>query len=154
MDDTQSRDPAVPRTAEPAEADGLSDRDARVLRFERRTWRYPAAKDEAIRAEFGLSPPRYYQLLNALIETPAALAAEPVLVGRLSRLRAARRQGWSPAASVSARGGRARPGLAPDADRATSTITAVAVTTPTPPAADGQAADAVEPYPTDPADPA
>nr|WP_303645315.1 DUF3263 domain-containing protein [Pseudofrankia inefficax] len=99
----------------------MSDRDARVLRFERRTWRYPAAKDEAIRTEFGLSPARYYQLLNALIESPAALAAEPVLVGRLSRLRAARRQGWSPAASVTAGSGRAPSG-----------------------------ADVVEPYPTDP----
>jgi hypothetical protein len=76
---------------------GLSARDAAVLRFEQRTWRYRAAKDEAIRAELGISPARYYQVLNALIESPAALAADPVLVGRLARLRTARRQGWSPA---------------------------------------------------------
>lgn len=95
-------------TSAPA-APGLSERDARVLRFERRTWRYPAAKDEAIRAEFDLSPARYYQLLNALIESPAALAAEPMLVGRLSRLRAARRHGWSPASAASTRPGPSRP---------------------------------------------
>jgi hypothetical protein len=82
-----------------ASADGLSARDAAVLRFEQRTWRYRAAKDEAIRAELGMSPARYYQVLNALIESPAALAADPVLVGRLARLRTARRQGWSPAAT-------------------------------------------------------
>ena len=100
MEDGQPRELATPaRVAEPSDTGGLSDRDARVLRFEQRTWRYPAAKDEAIRAEFGLSPARYYQLLNVLIESPAALAAEPVLVGRLSRLRASRRRGWSPAAS-------------------------------------------------------
>jgi len=86
----------IAETSEPAKP-ALSERDAQVLRFEGRTWRYPAAKNEAIRAEFGLSPARYYQLLNALIESPAALAAEPMLVGRLSRLRDARRQGWSPA---------------------------------------------------------
>jgi hypothetical protein len=76
---------------------GLTELQASVLRFEQRTWRYRAAKDEAIRAELGLSPTRYYQLLNALVESPAALAAEPVLVGRLARLRASRRHGWSPA---------------------------------------------------------
>ncbi|OHV39886.1 MULTISPECIES: DUF3263 domain-containing protein [Pseudofrankia] len=104
MDDGEPT--AVAGTSEPT-VPGLSERDTRVLRFEQRTWRYPAAKDEAIRAEFGLSPARYYQLLNVLIESPAALAAEPMLVGRLSRLRAARRQGWSPAtptASASASG--------------------------------------------------
>jgi hypothetical protein len=102
------------RAAEPApvaeagaQAAALSERDARVLRFEQRTWRYPAAKEAAIRAEFGLSPARYYQLLNALIESPAALAAEPVLVGRLGRLRAARRQGWSPATAPAGEGGAA-----------------------------------------------
>ncbi|ONH23730.1 DUF3263 domain-containing protein [Pseudofrankia asymbiotica] len=99
MDDGEPT--AVTETSGPA-VPGLSERDSRVLRFEQRAWRYPAAKDEAIRAEFGLSPARYYQLLNALIESPAALAAEPMLVGRLSRLRAARRQGWSPAAPAPA----------------------------------------------------
>jgi hypothetical protein len=101
VEDAPPREPAAQarRPEAPGAAD-LSDRDRQVLRFEQRTWRYQAAKDEAIRAEFGLSPARYYQLLNALIESPAARAAEPMLVGRLSRLRAARRQGWSPAAGV------------------------------------------------------
>lgn len=114
MEDGQPREPAAPaHVAGSSGTGGLSDRDAQVLRFEQRTWRYPAAKDEAIRAEFGLSPARYYQLLNVLIESPAALAAEPVLVGRLSRLRASRRRGWSPAASGPPRGALAAPTSTP-----------------------------------------
>ena len=98
LDPTTSPPTAPVCSTRPPSERELSERDLRVLRFEQRTWRYKAAKDEAIRAEFGLSPARYYQLLNAMIESPVALAAEPVLVRRLTRLRAARRQGWSPAA--------------------------------------------------------
>jgi hypothetical protein len=155
VDDAQPREPTASRAPKPAGPGELSDRDAQVLRFERRTWRYPAAKDEAIRAEFGFSPTRYYQLLNALIESPAALAAEPVLVGRLSRLRAARRQGWSPAASVPAgSAGRARPGPGPDRAATTITDTALSAAPRADRPSDVPAAEVVEPYPTDPADPA
>ena len=45
------------------------------------------AKETAIRDRFGLSPTRYYQVLNALVDRPAALAADPLLVRRLRRLR-------------------------------------------------------------------
>jgi len=74
-----------------ATSDGLTDRDRRMLEFEQQWWRYPGAKEDAIRAEFGMSPTRYYQALNALIESPVALAADPVLVRRLLRLRDQRR---------------------------------------------------------------
>jgi hypothetical protein len=47
-------------------------------------------KEEAIREEFGISTARYYQLLGALIDTPAALLEDPMLVKRLQRLRDAR----------------------------------------------------------------
>jgi hypothetical protein len=80
--------PATAAGGEPA----LAERDLRVLRFERHWWRYTGAKEEAIRAEFGLSATRYYQLLNALIDSPDALVADPMLVRRLRRLRAQRRQ--------------------------------------------------------------
>ena len=50
-----------------------------------------------------MSATRYYQVLNALIDKPAALAADPLLVKRLRRLqvhrqrtRAARRLGIDP----------------------------------------------------------
>ncbi|MEV4491561.1 DUF3263 domain-containing protein [Micromonospora coxensis] len=71
-------------------ADALTEREQRILAFERQWWRHAGAKEQAIRDTFGLSATRYYQLLNALLDRPAALAAEPVLVGRLRRLRSSR----------------------------------------------------------------
>ncbi|GAA2520422.1 DUF3263 domain-containing protein [Pilimelia columellifera] len=68
----------------------LSDRDVRILDFERKWWRHPGAKEQAIRDEFDISGIRYYQLLNRLLDDPRALAHDPVLVGRLRRLRAGR----------------------------------------------------------------
>jgi hypothetical protein len=68
----------------------LTERERRMLDFERRWWRTVGAKEQAVRDTFGLSATRYYQLLNALLDKPAALAAEPVLVARLRRLRASR----------------------------------------------------------------
>lgn len=81
--------------AEPAE-DGatgaLSRRDREILAFERQWWKYAGAKEQAIRELFDMSTTRYYQVLNALIDTPAALAADPMLVKRLRRLRASRQR--------------------------------------------------------------
>src|SRR3954452_15776660 len=72
------------------DAEGLSDRDAAILAFERQWWRHAGAKEQAIRKEFGLSAARYYQLLGALIDRPEALRHDPMLVKRLLRLREAR----------------------------------------------------------------
>lgn len=69
----------------------LSDRDRAVLALARRTWHRPGAKERAIREQLEMSPTRYYQLLNALLDTPAALAQDPVTVNRLRRMREARR---------------------------------------------------------------
>jgi hypothetical protein len=68
----------------------LSARDLDILAFERAWWRRGGKKEEAIREEFGISAARYYQVLGALIETPAALREDPMLVKRLQRLRDAR----------------------------------------------------------------
>ncbi len=68
----------------------LSARDLAVLAFERAWWRRGGRKEEAIREEFGVSAARYYQVLGALIESPAALREDPMLVKRLQRLRDAR----------------------------------------------------------------
>jgi hypothetical protein len=73
----------------------LGDRDREILAFERQWWRYAGAKEQAIRELFGMSATRYYQVLNELIDRPEALAADPMLVKRLQRLRAARRQARS-----------------------------------------------------------
>ena len=69
---------------------GLTGREQAILAFEHRWWKHAGSKEQAIRETFDLSATRYYQLLNALLDNPAALAAEPVLVGRLRRLRATR----------------------------------------------------------------
>ncbi len=68
----------------------LDERDAALLAFERGWWRYAGAKEQAIREQFEMSATQYYQVLNRLIDLPEALAAEPLLVKRLRRLRDAR----------------------------------------------------------------
>lgn len=77
----------------------LDERQRAILDFERQWWKHAGAKEQAIRTQFQLSPTRYYQLLNALLDEAAALAYDPVTVGRLRRVRATRSR---------ARGGRPR----------------------------------------------
>ncbi|MDT0490709.1 DUF3263 domain-containing protein [Streptomyces sp. NPDC012600] len=69
----------------------LSARARAVLALERRPWAGPGAKERAIREELGISPVRYFQLLNALIEDERALREDPVTVNRLRRLKEERR---------------------------------------------------------------
>ena len=88
----QSAHAAAGTGAPKAPADGLSRRDREILAFERQWWKYAGAKEQAIRELFDMSATRYYQVLNALIDTPAALAADPMLVKRLRRLRASRQR--------------------------------------------------------------
>jgi hypothetical protein len=73
-------------------ADGLSRRDREILAFERQWWKYAGAKEQAIRELFDMSATRYYQVLNGLIDSADALAADPMLVKRLRRLRASRQR--------------------------------------------------------------
>ncbi|SNS77146.1 Protein of unknown function [Geodermatophilus pulveris] len=88
-----SADPSPAHAPDPAARPGaLTPREHEVLAFERQWWRRPGAKETAIRDRFGLAPIRYYQVLNALVDRPAALEADPLLVRRLRRLRAARGQ--------------------------------------------------------------
>ena len=61
--------------SEPAIGTGLSRRDREILAFERQWWQYAGAKEQAIKEMFDLSPTRYYQVLNEVIDNPAALAA-------------------------------------------------------------------------------
>ena len=80
-------------TAEHADLiDGLTRRDREILTFERQWWKYAGAKEQAIRELFDMSATRYYQVLNTLIDAPAALAVDPLLVKRLRRLRAGRQR--------------------------------------------------------------
>ena len=68
----------------------LTELESRILEFERNWWRFAGAKESAIKELFDLTAPRYYQLLNDLIDRDDALAASPMLVKRLRRLREAR----------------------------------------------------------------
>jgi hypothetical protein len=74
-------------TASALDSDGKA-----ILEFERGWWRAAVPKERAIRDRFGISPARYYQRLNRLIDRPEALAFDPMLVRRLRRLREARRE--------------------------------------------------------------
>ncbi len=74
---------------------GLSDRDREILAFERQWWKYAGAKEEAARELFGLTATRYYQVLSTLIDSPAALEHDPMLVKRLRRLRSTRQRARS-----------------------------------------------------------
>jgi hypothetical protein len=86
-----SAEAAREHTGDPA----LSERDIRILDFEREWWQHAGAKEAAIRSQFSLSAARYYQVLNAVIDLPAALRHDPMLVRRLLRARDARTQARS-----------------------------------------------------------
>lgn len=87
-------EPVVP--AQPAPADsvlpGLTERETQVLAFERQWWKRSGAKEHAILELFGLSASRYYQVLNGVLDKPAALRADPMLIKRLRRVRASKQR--------------------------------------------------------------
>ncbi len=89
MDATNAVADGTPTVAE------LSERDRAILAFERQWWKYAGAKEQGVRDNFGMSATRYYQVLNALLDRPEALRADPMLVKRLRRLRAGRQRARS-----------------------------------------------------------
>ncbi len=70
----------------------LTPREEEILAFERKWWKYAGAKEQAVRELFDMSSTRYYQVLNALLDNPDALAADPMLIKRLRRMRASRQR--------------------------------------------------------------
>ncbi|RWZ79619.1 DUF3263 domain-containing protein [Glutamicibacter sp. HZAU] len=70
----------------------LDERSQQILNLEKLWWKYAGAKEQAITKQFSMSPTNYYQLLNQLIETDAALAYDPMLVKRLRRARSTKRR--------------------------------------------------------------
>ena len=95
MDPQPNRQPVIPvddPVAAPGTTAELSDRDREILEFERQWWKYAGAKETAVREKFDMSSTRYYQVLNALIDRPEALASDPLLVRRLRRLRSQRQR--------------------------------------------------------------
>ena len=76
----------------------LSERDTRILTFERGIWRNQGAKEQDIAELLGITATRYYQLLNELIDSAEALKFDPVLVKRLRAQRSRRQRIRSPKA--------------------------------------------------------
>lgn len=81
--ETASAEPVIP---------DLSARDREILAFERQWWKYAGSKEQAIKELFDMSSTRYYQVLNALLDNPAALEADPMLIKRLRRMRSSRQR--------------------------------------------------------------
>lgn len=67
--------------------ESLSADDAALLDFEAGWFAEMVPKEQAIMERFGISSARYYQRLNALLDSPAALGYQPLLVKRLRRMR-------------------------------------------------------------------
>ena len=70
----------------------MTQRDIDVLDFERSWWKHAGVKEQAIKERFEMSATKYYQLLNELLENPAAMEYDPILVKRLKRLRVYRQR--------------------------------------------------------------
>lgn len=70
----------------------LTARDRAILELEQGWWLLPSSKAAAVRDRLGISPTRYYALLNLLIDDPEAAAHDPLVVHRLRRARTARRR--------------------------------------------------------------
>ncbi|TWS20986.1 DUF3263 domain-containing protein [Tsukamurella asaccharolytica] len=74
----------------------MTDVDRQILDFERSWWQQRGSKEDAIVANFGLTPVRYYQRLNQVLDTPEAVAYAPTVVNRLRRIRGGRSQRTRP----------------------------------------------------------
>jgi len=70
----------------------ISERHQAMLEFERTYWSFDEPKDTLIRARFQCSADEYYAELNELLEQPAAMAHDPLVVRRVQRQRLRRRR--------------------------------------------------------------
>ncbi len=70
----------------------LCGRDRRILALERQWFANPGSKEATITRQFGITPTRYFQILNGLLDDPRAMRESPQVVARLRRLRTARQR--------------------------------------------------------------
>ena len=70
----------------------ISERHQAMLEFERNYWTFDEPKQTLIRARFQCSADEYYAELNELLEQPAAMAHDPLVVRRVQRQRLRRRR--------------------------------------------------------------
>jgi hypothetical protein len=92
--------------ARQAVAVALSDHEQAVLDLERTWWTEDGPKNVLIEQRLGITPTRYYQLLNELLDRPDALVHDPLVVRRLRRLRDRKRRARLDAAAAADDGGR------------------------------------------------
>ena len=78
-------------SALPANLATMTDTETAALVLAAQHYRYPAARDTHALERLGMSPVRFAQVVDALLDRPDALAAMPREVNRLRRLRDARR---------------------------------------------------------------
>jgi hypothetical protein len=82
---TMTVDTAAPR-------DALAERDLAILQFEATWFTLDEDRHDAIRARFSCSVEEYNLELNRVIDHPAALLEDPLVVRRLRRHRERRRR--------------------------------------------------------------
>ena len=70
----------------------LTVRDHMALRLASARYKYEAVRDADALEQLSMSPTRFWQYVNALIDRPDAVAAYPQDVRRLRRLRDQRRR--------------------------------------------------------------
>lgn len=79
-------------TAAPENTEPLSERELAIVDFEATWFTLDEDRHDAIRARFACSLEEYNLELNRVIDHPAALVADPLVVRRLRRQRERRRR--------------------------------------------------------------
>lgn len=74
----------------------LTVREHTAIRLAARRYKYEGARETDVLHELGMTATRFWQYVNALIDRPEAVAAYPVDVRRLVRLREQRKAQRSP----------------------------------------------------------
>jgi Protein of unknown function (DUF3263) len=70
-----------------AAGDMLTDTQKAMLDVAAQTYKYAGSVDVIAKERFGLTPTRFWQEINALIQTEAAVAYRPEAVRRLNQRR-------------------------------------------------------------------
>ena len=70
----------------------LTERETSIIDFERTWWTLGDTKDELIHARFDCTPQAFNLELSALIDSPDALAHDPLVLRRLRRQRDRKRR--------------------------------------------------------------
>jgi trans-aconitate methyltransferase len=65
----------------------LTEQHRAVLAVESQFWRHAGAEEDAIRERTVLTPNRYYQVLNSLVDRTDAWEYAPQALARVARLR-------------------------------------------------------------------